>query len=499
MDELLTTSEMGEADRLSGAAGFSGATLMDRAGAAVADAVCRARPTGARVLVVCGPGNNGGDGFVAARVLAARGYRVEVALLGDRAALKGDAAGAAAKWSGAVGAARDCNPAAADVVVDAMFGAGLVRVIEADALALVERINASGRPVVAVDVPSGLDGNTGQVRGAAVRASETVTFFRLKPGHLLYPGRRLCGPVRVADIGIPASVLDAIRPLARRNGPGVFGAAFRAPDEEGHKYGRGHAVVVSGGIEGAGAPRLAARAALRIGAGLVTVASPGEALPIHAAALTAVMVRRYEGAEGLAGLLADKRRNAVVLGPALGVGAETRDMATAALRSGAHAVLDADALTSHEGDAQALAALVSSRPERGVVITPHAGEFARLFSNQPDIVGAESKLAAARRAAATLGAVVVLKGADTVIAAPDGRAAINANGTPWLGTAGSGDCLAGIAGGLLAQSVPAFEAACAAVWLHAEAGRAIGPGLIAEDLPEALPGVLRAYFAREAD
>ncbi|PSC05769.1 bifunctional ADP-dependent NAD(P)H-hydrate dehydratase/NAD(P)H-hydrate epimerase [Alsobacter soli] len=495
MDEVLTTREMAEADRLAMAGGASGPALMDRAGAAVADAVCRRRPAGARAMVVCGPGNNGGDGFVAARVLAARGYRVELFLLGSRDALKGDAAQAAARWSGAARPLTEAQPAAADVVVDALFGAGLARDLDGEALAAVERINASGTPVVAVDVPSGLDGDTGRVRGAAVRASETVTFFRLKPGHLLYPGRRLCGPVRVADIGIPESVLEAIRPQTRRNGPSVFGDAFRAPDEEGHKYGRGHALVVSGGVEATGAPRLAARCALRIGAGLVTVASPSDALAVHAAALTAVMVRRADTPADLAALLADRRRNAVALGPALGVGAETRERVATALRSGAHVVLDADALTSFEGEADALAGLVGERPERGVVVTPHTGEFARLCRGRADIGEAESKLAAARAAAAALGVVVVLKGPDTVVAAPDGRAAINANGTPWLGTAGSGDSLTGMTAGLLAQSVPAYEAACAAVWLHAEAGARIGPGLIAEDLSEALPAVLREYFA----
>ncbi|WP_406857423.1 NAD(P)H-hydrate dehydratase [Alsobacter sp. KACC 23698] len=494
MDEVLTTAQMHEADRLAIAAGVPGSALMDKAGAAVADAVCRRFGAGARALVLCGPGNNGGDGFVAARILAARGFRVEVALLGDRGALRGDAAGAANRWTGPAAPLSSADPSAADVVVDAMFGAGLSRDLDGDALAAVERVNASGRPVVAVDVPSGLDGDSGRPRGAAVRASETVTFFRLKPGHLLYPGRRLCGPVRLADIGVPAGVLDAIRPRVRRNGPDLFRAAFVGPDEEGHKYGRGHAVVASGGLESTGAARLAARAALRVGAGLVTVASPGEAMAAHAPALDAVMLRQADGAEGLAALLTDRRRNALVLGPALGVGDATRLAVRAGLAAGCRAVLDADALTSFAGDAGALASLIAASPGRDVVVTPHAGEFARLFKGVGSVLESPSKLAAAVAAAELLGAVVILKGPDTVIAAPDGRAAINANGSPWLATAGSGDVLAGMTAGLLAQSVAAFEAACAAVWLHAEAGASIGPGLIAEDLPEALPRILAAYF-----
>jgi hydroxyethylthiazole kinase-like uncharacterized protein yjeF len=495
MDELLTTREMAEADRLTIAGGTPGAALMEKAGRAVADVVARRWPAGSRVLVLCGPGNNGGDGFVAARVLVQRGYRVLLHLLGDRDRLSGEAAWAASQWKGEAPPLSVADPAAADVVVDAIFGAGLSRAIEGEALGVLRAVRASGTPVVAVDVPSGVSGDTGQVLGDAVAASETVTFFRLKPGHLLYPGRALCGRVRVADIGIRDDVLEAIRPDARRNGPSLWGAAVRPPAEAGHKYGRGHVLVLSGGIEGGGAARLAARAALRIGAGLVTVASPSDALAAHAAALDAVMVRRCDGAPGWEDLLAaDPRRNALVLGPAAGVGEETRQRVAAALAAGRHAVLDADALASFGGDAAALAALVAGHgggAGQGIVLTPHDGEFANLFRATPEVLRPASKLERTRAAARATGAVVVLKGADTVIAAPDGRAAINANGTPWLATAGSGDVLAGIVGGLLAQSVPAYEAAAAAVWIHAAAGSAAGPGLIAEDLPEALRGVLR--------
>lgn len=499
MHELLTTREMGRADALTSAGGAPGSLLMDRAGRAVADAVSRSHPVGSRVLVLCGPGNNGGDGFVAARVLAGRGYRVELALLGSRERLTGDAAGAAALWNGAVASLSEAAPEKADVVVDALFGAGLARDLDGAAAAAVQRLNAAARPVVAVDVPSGLDGDTGQVRGVAAKATETVTFFRLKPGHLLFPGRGLCGKVRLADIGIQADVLGDIAPCRFRNDPALWPGVVSAPPAEGHKYGRGHAVVVSGPIDATGAARLAARGALRVGAGLVTVASPPAALAVNAAALTAVMVRGCEGAAGLEALLADPRRNAVVIGPGAGVGDETAAMVEAALAAGPHAVLDADALTSFAGRAQDLALLVAARrngPGQGVVLTPHEGEFARLFGEIPGIADDPSKLERCRSAARMTGAVVILKGPDTVIAAPDGRAAVNANATPWLATAGSGDVLAGFVGGLLAQGHPALEAACAAVWLHAAAGSAVGPGLIAEDLPEALPGVLRQLIDR---
>ncbi|WP_293857624.1 NAD(P)H-hydrate dehydratase [uncultured Alsobacter sp.] len=497
MNEILTTGEMGQADAAAIAAGTSGPTLMERAGRAVADVVARRRQVGSRVLIMCGPGNNGGDGFVAARVLAMRGYAVRVHLLGALNGLRGDAAAAAASWDGDTRDLADAAPAEADIVVDAIFGAGLSRDVDGVAADVIARVAASGVPVVAVDVPSGVDGDSGQVRGIAAPAVETVTFFRLKPGHLLYPGRALCGRVRVADIGIADDVPARIGVRTWRNEPALFRGVFGPPAETGHKYGRGHALVLSGGIEGGGAARLAARAALRAGAGLVTVAAPADVLPAHAAALDAVMVRRCDGPADWQALLADRRRNAVVAGPAAGVGASTREAVAAALAAGAHCVLDADALTSFADDPTALRDLVAHRAggaRQGVVLTPHDGEFGKLVRALPDYSDSSSKLDRARSAAAALGAVVVLKGPDTVIAGPGGTAAINANGTPWLATAGSGDVLAGLVGALLAQSVPAFEAACAAVWLHGEAGTAVGPGLIAEDLPGAIPGVLKALF-----
>ncbi len=489
MIELLSTAEMARADRITIESGTPGRVLMERAGRAVADCAMRLLAPGGRVLVLCGPGNNGGDGFVAARMLAGRGFEVRLGLLGAPDRLSGDAAWAASTWDGGSGAAELCSPESADLVVDALFGAGLSRDLDGAAAAVVARIAASGTPVLAVDVPSGLDGNSGRVRGAAANAVATVTFFRPKPGHRLEPGRSLCGALHVADIGIAADVLAAIAPRTWENAPELWPAVPPAPDPTGHKYGRGHALVLSGGIEGCGAARLAARAALRVGAGLVTLAVPSDALVAQAAASTSVMVRRADGADGFAALLEDERRNAVVIGPAAGIGGETRAKVAAAVAAGRATVLDADALTSFDGDGAVLAAVVA-RGSGPVVITPHDGEFSLLFRNQREIVEHESKVEKARAAAAFLGATVLLKGPDTVIAAPDGRAAINVNGTPLLATAGSGDVLAGFVGGLLAQGVPGFEAAAAAAWLHAECARAFGAGLIAEDLTEMLPGVL---------
>ncbi|MBI1650167.1 NAD(P)H-hydrate dehydratase [Hyphomicrobium sulfonivorans] len=488
---LLSTEEMGRADHLAVELGVPSLTLMENAGAGVAEQARLLLPGGAgRIAVLCGPGNNGGDGFVAARLLQDAGLEVRVALLGNMAALKGDAAEMAARWAGEIVPLTADAIAGADLIIDALFGAGLDRQVTGTAAEAIAALNGSVVPVLAVDVPSGLDGNTGQPLGPVVRASHTVTFFRRKPGHLLMPGRALCSGVTVHDIGTPPEVLDRIASKTWANGPDLWRDAFPWPRLEGHKYGRGHALVVSGAAAHTGAARLGARGALRAGAGLVTLASPENALIVNASQLTAVMLLPFSGPEGLSGILADRRKNAVLLGPALGVGEETRALVEAALAAGAATVLDADALTSFAGHQAELFAAIASIAERPVVLTPHDGEFQRLF---PDLVSA-AKPERARQAAARSGAVIVLKGPDTVIAAPDGRVAINDNAPPWLATAGAGDVLGGFTVGLLAQRMPAFEAASAAVWLHGAAAAAFGPGLIAEDLPDRLPQVLRGLI-----
>jgi ADP-dependent NAD(P)H-hydrate dehydratase / NAD(P)H-hydrate epimerase len=318
---------------------------------------------------------------------------------------------------------------------------------------------------------------------------ETVTFFRLKPGHLLLPGRLHCGTVRLSQIGIPAGVLDRIGARTVHNLPALWRPVLKPPQPSGHKYDRGHALVVSGPATATGAARLAAAGALRAGAGLVTVASPPDALAVNAAHLTAIMLRPMEGAAGLAAILADPRFNAVVIGPGTGQGEGTRELAVACLQSGAAVVLDADALTSFADEPEALWAMIRRRAAP-TVMTPHSGEFGRIF---PDLKETRGKLERTRQAAARSGAVVLLKGSDSVVAAPDGRASISDHGTPWLASAGTGDVLAGIAAGLLAQDLPAFEAVSAAVWLHGEAGRCAGPGLISEDLPAHLPDAIRPF------
>ncbi len=491
MIELLTTAEMAQADRLTISGGTPGIALMENAGRAVADAVGALQ--GQRLVVVAGPGNNGGDGFVAARHLAERGYSVRVSFVGDKGRLKGDAAIAADQWSGPVEPASPVSLTDCDIIIDALFGAGLDREVEGLPRAMIKAMNGAATPVVAVDLPSGINGTTGAVMGVAVNAARTVTFFRRKTGHVLLPGRLHCGVTDIADIGIPDRVLETIKPKTFANQPALWGGLFPLPAPQAHKYSRGHAVVVSGGQSATGAARLAARGALRAGAGLVTIASPREALSVNAAESLAVMVRPVDGAAELAAFLADRRRNAVVLGPGGGVGQAMRELVQAALESAAATVLDADALRSFAGELTTLTGWIAKRRGRDVILTPHEGEFAQLFKVIHE-AHVDDKLEKTRLAAKASNAIVLLKGADTVVAAPDGRASIAENAPAYLATAGAGDVLSGMIAALMAQGMAGFEAASAAVWLHGEAATEFGPGLISEDMPDALPVVYRRLF-----
>ena len=482
--EILTVAEMAAADRAAEAAGTPVLTLMERAGAAVAEAI-QARFARAPVQVLCGPGDNGGDGFVAARRLREAGWPVGVSLLGDAARLKGAAAEVARSWEGPV-TPLDAGPTEAAIVVDAVFGAGLSRPLGGAAREALKAVRARHLPLVAVDLPSGLAGDTGAVLGYAPQATLTVTFHRKKPAHVLEPGRELCGEAIVADIGLVSPDAGAAR--LHENGPGLWLARFPWPRMNTHKAERGRLVVVSGHAWSTGAARLAARAGLRVGAGLVTLLSPHDALAVNASHLEAVMLKPFDSDGELHQAAHDA--DAAVIGPAAGVGPETRANLMALARTGAALVVDADVLSSFRDAPEDLFAAL----DRDDVLTPHPGEFERIFpgllKDSPD------RITAAREAARRAGAIVLLKGPDTVIAAPDGRAVVNTNAVPWLATAGSGDVLAGLIAGLIAQGMDSFHAACAAAWIHAEAGRGFGPGLISEDLPERAPAVLADLLAR---
>lgn len=477
---LPTVAEMGEADRRTIAGGTPGAVLMEAAGRAVAQAVA-VRWARRPVLVLAGPGNNGGDGYVAARHLRAAGWPVQVAALGDPERLDGDAARARDGWPEPVIGLAEAEIPPDGVVVDAVFGAGLTRPVEGIPASVLTAVGVAGVPVIAVDVPSGLDGDTGRPRGPVAKAAVTVTFFRPKPGHLLLPGRSLCGDLVLADIGIRADVLGPIRPATARTHPTLWAADWPLPVAvDAHKYARGHGAVWAGpGMTGAA--RLCAAAARRMGLGLVTVlgepGSRGEILAAQPGLL-------FAGSQDWDIFVDDPRRTVMVLGPGGGTGPKLRAAVFAALATGRAVVLDADALTEFAADPETLFAAID-RSASPVVLTPHDGEYGRLFGRTE-----ADRLARARAAAAHAGAVVLLKGADTVIAAPDGRAAINDTAPPSLATAGSGDVLAGMIAALMGQGMPGFEAAAAAAWLHGMAAARIGTGLIAEDVPAVLPDLL---------
>ncbi len=488
MYELLTPEEMSIADRRTVESGRrDGFSLMLEAGRAVAEVARRMFPAGRPAAVLCGPGNNGGDGYVAAQALLEAGRDV-VCFAAGRPRPGTDAMRAQLSYKGEIRSLNEFAPASFGGVIDALYGAGLARAVEGAEAVAIDALNQSDLPVVAVDLPSGISGLSGRALGAAVRARATVTFFRKKPGHLLQPGRAHCGVLHVADIGIADAVLEAIRPRLHENAPELWREALPSPGVEAYKYSRGHAAVFSGRAHATGAARLSAMAAARSGAGAVTLLSPPDAMAVNAAHLTSIMLRETRSLRDVESFVAARKVAAAVLGPGYGAAGPARDHALALLAQAEPfraLVLDADGITAFEDQPERL----FTNPRRAaLVLTPHEGEFGRLF---PDLARRDdlSKVEKARAAAGRARAVVIYKGPDTVIAAPDGRAAINANGVPHLATAGSGDVLAGIVCGLLAQGMEAFPAACAAVWCHADAARRFGPGLLAEDLPDMLPKV----------
>jgi hydroxyethylthiazole kinase-like uncharacterized protein yjeF len=472
--ELLTVGEAAKADNL---ADVPGVELMEAAGLAAALAIAKRWPR-RKTSLLCGPGNNGGDGFVVARYLSKRGWPVELYLLGDEKSLRGDAALNAKRWEGEILpfslAALNGEP----LIVDALFGAGLSRPLSGLAEEIVREINRRRLDCAAIDVPSGVFGDTGEIWGEAPNCQLTITFFRKKPAHCLYPGRSRMGEIILADIGIHEKTLAEIKPQNWEIGPGLW--TFPRPGPESHKYTRGHALIRGGG-QMTGAARLAARGARKVGTGLVTLAIPQESSAVYANDQPGALIATLDAQRGFADLLADSRQNAILVGPGCGLNEATRDDSLAALKTTRPVVLDADSLSVFASDPHVL----FNKIKGPCILTPHEGEFARLF---PDLQG--PRILRARAAAKRSGAIMLLKGPDSIVAAPDGRTAIATNAPFELATGGSGDVLAGIIVGLLAQGLAAFEAAMAGVWLHGQAGKLAGKGLIAEDIAEALSAVI---------
>ena len=475
--ELLTVEQMYHADQAAVDKDVPGIDLMEAAGTVV-ERVIRKHYRPCRVAVLCGPGNNGGDGFVVARLLQKKGWSINLAFLGSSKSLRGDAAINADRWKGRIKPFDKSVLDNADLIVDAVFGAGLARPVDGEVAAVFEKIIKNNIPVVSIDVPSGVDGNTGEILGIAPKAQHTVTFFRAKPGHFLLPGKRHVGRLTIGEIGIPESVLDEIKPKCWINDPARWKTVLPERNENSHKYTNGHAVIVGGTMTGAA--RLAALGARRAGAGLVSIACSPSLAQTFSTSEPGNIVAPISSSVDLAILMEDKRKNALLIGPGAGVGEKTRSLVQTALRGKQAVVLDADALSAFEDDPETLFSSIEGR----CLLTPHEGEFSRLF----DFDGC--KLSRAREAAKLSGATVLLKGHDTVVAAPDGRAVINSNAPLTLSTGGSGDVLAGIAAGLMAQGMAVFEAACAAVWIHSDAAKKCSVQLIAEDLPEKIPEVL---------
>lgn len=487
MHELLTPDQMSRADALTIERGIAGIELMQNAGDVVFTALHEHFPNAHRILIVAGIGNNGGDGFVLANTLLRENYNVTVAILGDEEKITGDARLAYDDMSKGIPITAHPNFNDFDLIVDAIFGTGLKRKIEGNYVQAFDAINTSPAHVLSIDLPSGVDGQTGEVLPCAIKADVTATFFRYKPGHFLYPGRKLCGEIVSGQIGIPDQILSEISPTLFLNTPKLWFNQYPIIDETGHKYGRGHTLAISGGLDKSGAARLMAKAALRMGSGLVTIACPMETMPIHATCADAIMITKMDTDRELEDVLTDKRINTVCVGPGLNPNAQTRNLVKILLQSNRSIVLDAGALTAFSEQPEELFDVIKARTS-STILTPHDGEFVRLF---PLLKLNGDKVSKAKSAAEKCGATIVLKGADTVIANGLNLAAISNNAPPWLATAGSGDVLCGLIAGLLAQGMSEFEAACAGVWFHGEAGTEAGPGMISSDLEYGVRSVIK--------
>ena len=488
MLEILTADEMKQADAATIASGTSGFSLMIAAGQAVASQIAEKVETPCPVLVLCGPGNNGGDGFIAAAQLKKRGWPVRVACLVKKSALTGNTAKAAALWTETV-EDLNSNLSVRDVrlVVDALFGTGFQGTIDPEIITLFDKLRARKAEVIAVDMPSGINATTGDMAQGLLKADLTVTFCRRKVAHMLYPSRLACGKIIRADIPVRDETIAGLKSQTFENHPSLWLKNFPLPTVQDHKYDRGHVAVYGGNVR-TGAACLAAMASQKIGAGLVTIISKPDNRNLYAACRASIMVDVWNDMEEFKFIMRDARKNSVIIGP--GAGSDIKDVVLTALSFNKSGVLDADVFSAFKDQPQELFSRLSTR----YVLTPHAGEFERLFGPMEG-----NKLDRARSAAQKSNAIILLKGPDTIIAAPDGTAVISLNGPPTLATAGSGDVLSGLIGGLVAQGMPTFMAACAGCWLQGEAAKIHGLGLTAEDIIYHISQVLNSLFHVPAD
>jgi ADP-dependent NAD(P)H-hydrate dehydratase / NAD(P)H-hydrate epimerase len=478
---LLSAAQIRQIEKQAFTDRLSADTLMARAGATAAEIIMRHYRRG-NVLILCGTGRNGGDGFVVAEIMRQAGWPVTCAMLSpDQASLDEAVANARMAWPQPILPWSPELLRHKTLIVDALFGIGLDRALAPELINLIEQVNRSTCPVVALDLPSGVHADTGAILGAAIHAEMTICFIRKKIGLYLLPARDKAGKIILADLGLPAKIWSTSPATIAENHPDLWRHALPSFDAAQHKYDHGHALILGGAVM-TGAARLAARAAQRTGAGLVTIASPPEATLIYASNLDSVLVQSLSGLQDWQSLLGDERKTAMLLGPGAGVSELLRDCVLQSLQHDKPVVLDADALTACAQMPEIL--IKALRPT--TILTPHSGEFARLFGAQQNL---SDKLGVVTRMARWAQCVILLKGADTVIAAPDGRAVINSNAPPWLATAGSGDVLAGIITGLVAQGVESFTAAAIAAWLHGRAAQDFSVGMIAEDLIAALPKI----------
>lgn len=486
MFEILTSAEMKQADLAAIESGTPAMTLIRSAAAGLAQVIRSNMPAG-RVLFLCGKGNNGADGFIAAEMLRAKGWNIRVACLVKPKELKEDATRCAKAFNGEIESLNsNLSVHSTDLVIDAIFGTGFEGELPPELVILFDKIRSKKIPVIAVDVPSGMNATTGDIAEGTLKPAMTVVFCRKKIAHVLQPARSFCGRQQLVAVPIADTDIAALGTQTFENDPALWLNDFPFPQAQMHKYDRGH-VVVYGGADRTGAACLAAYAAQRSGTGVVSITAPSaDAGLVYKLYRASMMVDTWQTADEFKALLRDERKNTVLIGPGAGTDEKTKGAVLVALDFNKTLVLDADALTAFKDDPAALFKKLSPRH----ILTPHEGEFARLFGDLPG-----SKLERARAAAKTAHAIVILKGSDTVIAAPDGTAVINTNAPPILAIAGAGDVLAGLVAGFAAQGMSSFMASIAGVWLHGAAAKSHGAGLTAEDIINIIPQTLKSLFA----